>query len=353
MSNNNNTPSFRDELVKFLEKHKKLLYTVLGGIFVIALLVIFVGSDTLKTMSTSGNPEPTQTTISSNYTTDTPQETHSETSITNIDTDDKDDNSKTKDNDETQTQSETVVEIIEEKHSLFYDIDSFNLVLDGTINKIKNLDKIDDYVCNYSKDEDLRLLEASEKEKSISSLDEINDVISIREAIYNNNHIDPQLANLLGHSYLKKSEYETNKENKLIDLKKSKEYFLKKIEFLQPDGDESGYIDVVISSFRIINLSEDEDSEDNTDNDMNLIYSNYIEILAYSTIAQEINPKNNAANYYNAFIYHELYKSAPRNNTELRNFFKNNAILYYKSVDVSSGYYITAQEALDLLQKTN
>lgn len=361
---NNNTPNFRDEFVKFLEKNKKLIYMTVIGIFAIFLLIIFVGSHTLKVISTNNtNIESTEPTISSeditNIKTDLSQETNFEKSTINIDTDNIDGNlqngSQTEIIDEqylnSQTQPEITNKVSEEDHQLFYDIESFNIVLEGSINKIKNSDKIDDCVCNYSKDEDLRLLEATEKEKLISSLDGINDVINIRETIYNNNHVDPQLANLLGHSYLKKSEYETNEETKLIDLKKSKEYFLKKLEFLQPDGDESGYVDVVISSFRIINSSEN--NEDNIYNDRSLLYNNYIEILAYSTIAQEINPKNNAANYYSAFIYHELYKNTSKNNIQLRDFFKDNAISYYKAVDVSSSYYITAQTALDLLQKSS
>lgn len=352
MSNNNNTSCFKDEIVKFLEKHKKLLYIVIVGIFIVALLVIFIGSDTLKAINTNDSGdgvESKQQTNSSDHTTtsiitDTPQETYSETSIPNIESDDKNDNLQTTISEDEQAQPETVTESSEENHLLFYSVENFTMILDNNINKIKNSDKIDDYVCNYSKDEDARLLEALKKEESVSSLDDINEVINIRETIYNNNNANPQLANLLGHSYLKKSDFELDSENKLIDLKKSREYFLKKTEFLDPDGDESGYVDVVISSFRIIN------AEDNTHNDTDLFYDNYIEILSYSTIAQEINPKNNAANYYSAFIYYELYKNTPKNNIQLRNFFKNNAITYYKLVDVSSDYYIKAQRALDLLK---
>lgn len=351
-NSNNNNGSNNTSFVQFLENHKKLLYIVILGIFIVLLLIVFVGSDTLKAMgsniSTNSQTDTTNTTINGTTTATSINTDKLEETTTDLNISETSYNLQTENTDTpysiSQIQPETISETVEEKHLLFYDTESFNFVLESNINKIKNSEKIDNYVCNYSKDEDSRLIEASEKEKLISSLDDINEVINIRETIYNNNHENPQLASLLGHSYLKKSDFELDNENKLIDLKKSREYFLKKIEFLDPEGDESGYVDVVVSSFRIIN------AEDNIHNDIDSFYNKYIEILSYSAIAQEINPKNNAANYYTAFIYHEFYKNTPKNNTQLRDFFKNKAIEHYELINVSSDYYIKSQKALDLLK---
>lgn len=321
-SNNSN---FKSETLNFLEKNKcifiVIFYSVLLVIFLIVWLTLYYGKGMVEDYSHSNDINETLNT----------NKVSCEEGVNLVE----------KQNYVIETSEDNVIV----KDTIPSSINDFVLVVNAKKNKIKNMAVLNN-VYNYDEKDKYELNAASKEEDYACSLDTIACVIQKRENVFKKGNINSELSTLLGNSYLHKSEYEVEEIDKLNDLRKSREYFLKNLEIIQPSLKSNAYLNVVISTIRIIEIKGK-----NTD-DYKLFHS-YINILAYSSVAQEKFPNDGSANYYVGYSYHKLFNIYINNfskDHEICMYLKSNAIKYYKKVDVNSNYYNPAMDALDDLE---